>query len=32
MINGADEHDGVPELTWDPAAETAVKDTAARMI
>jgi hypothetical protein len=30
--HGADEHYGVPEVTWDVAAETAVKDTAAKVM
>ena len=30
--HGADEHYGVPEVTWDPAAEKAVKDTAAKVM
>jgi hypothetical protein len=30
--HAADEHYGVPEVTWDPAAEKAVKDTAAKVM
>lgn len=30
--HGAHEHHGVPEVTWDPAAETAVKDTAGKVM
>ena len=30
--HGADEHYGVPEVTWDAASEKAVKDTAAKVM
>lgn len=30
--HGADEHYGVPEVTWDAAAERAVKDTASKVM
>lgn len=30
--HGAEEHYGVPEVTWDPAAETAVKGTAGKVM
>lgn len=30
--HGADEHYGVAEVTWDPAAEKAVQDTAAKVM
>ena len=30
--HGVEEHYGVPDVTWDPAAETAVKDTASTVM
>ncbi|MFJ4286932.1 hypothetical protein ACIPY0_14935 [Paenarthrobacter nicotinovorans] len=30
--HGADEHYGIPEVTWDAAAEKSVKDTAAKVM